>query len=112
MAPDPGHKQPMDAEDAERLSQQIDTTQGPGPVLDQNEPTAMPLFNENERAGREVHSVIDPAEFAELSTRGGEELDQIHSIEGGDEPGVAGRAAQVQLKRQDSQQEVAEQSEE
>lgn len=70
----------MDAEDAERLSQAIDTTQGPGPVLDQDAPAPMPLFDENERATRDVASVIDPAEFAELSRRGGEELDHVRPI--------------------------------
>ena len=85
----------MDAEDAERLSEAIDTASGPGPVLDQDKPAMMPLFNENERAGREVHSVIDPAEFAELGQRSGEELDHVRPIGSGDEPGVAGRAAEV-----------------
>ena len=86
----------MDAEDAERLSQQIDTAQGPGPVLEQDVPEPMPLFNENERAGRDVtaSSAIDPAEFAELSQRSGEELDHVRPIGDSDELGVAGRAAQ------------------
>lgn len=87
----------MDAEDAQRLSEAIDTASGPGPVLDQNTPTPMPLFNENERSGREVQSVIDPAEFAELGQRTGDELDQAHPIEGPDQPGVAGRAADMRL---------------
>ncbi len=84
----------MDAEDAERLQQRIDTAQGPGPVLDQDEPAPMPLFAENERAGGEPAGAIDPAEFAELSGRSGEELDRIRPIDGGDAPGVAGRAQQ------------------
>lgn len=90
------NKQPThtDAEDAQRREQAIDTTQGPGPVLDQDTPAPMPLFNEHERTARDLHSVIDPAEFAELSQRGGEELDQVRSIGETDEPGVAGRAAQ------------------
>lgn len=85
----------MDAEDAERLTESIDTAAGPGPVLDQNEAAPMPLFNENERAGREVQSVIDPAEFAELAGREGDELDGIRPISGPDKLGVAGRAAKV-----------------
>lgn len=95
----------MDAEDAERLSQSIDTAQGPGPVLDQNAPEPMPLFNENERAGREVHSVIDPAEFVELGQRAGEELDQVRPIGEGDELGVAGRAALPEVEPEIDQQE-------
>jgi hypothetical protein len=85
----------MDAEEAQRLSEQIDTASGPGPVLSEDEPAPMPLFNQNERAGREVHSVIDPAEFAELGQRSGEELDHVRPLEGSDKPGVAGRAARV-----------------
>lgn len=90
-------KQPAhtDAEEAQRREQAIDTAQGPGPVLDQDTPAPMPLFNENERAVRDLQSVIDPAEFAELSQRSGEELDQVRSIGEADEPGVAGRAAQT-----------------
>lgn len=84
-----------DAEEAQHLSEQIDTASGPGPVLDQDDPAPMPLFNENERAGREVHSVIDPAEFAELGERVGDELDQVSPVGGADDLGVAGRAAQV-----------------
>ena len=84
-----------DAEESQRLSEQIDTASGPGPVLDQDGPAPMPLFNENERAGREVHSVVDPAEFAELSERTGDELDQVSPVGGPDDLGVAGRAAQV-----------------
>lgn len=87
----------MDAEDAERLSQSIDTAQGPGPVLEQDTPEPMPLFNENERAGRDVQSVIDPAEFAELGQRSGEELNGVRPIGSGDAPGVAGRAQQPDL---------------
>jgi hypothetical protein len=88
----------MDAEDAERLQQSIDTAQGPGPVLDQNAPEPMPLFSENERAGQELPpSAIDPAEFAELSQRAGEELDHVRPIGEGDDLGVAGRAAQGDL---------------
>jgi hypothetical protein len=83
----------MDAEEAQRLSEAIDTASGPGPVLDQDAPAPMPLFNQNERTGRDIHSVIDPAEFAELGERSGEELDGVHSIEGRDKLGVAGRAA-------------------
>ncbi len=97
----------MDAEDAERLSQAIDTAQGPGPVLDQNDPAPMPLFDENERAGGAARSVIDPAEFAALSERTGDELDHIRPIAEGDEPGVAGRAAEV---RPDAEAEEAETS--
>ncbi len=85
----------MDAEDGQRLSKQIDTTQGPGPVLDQDIPAIMPLFDENERAGRQVNGAIDPAEFAELGERTGDELDQIEPVGAGDDLGVAGRAAQV-----------------
>ena len=85
----------VDAEEAQHLSEQIDTASGPGPVLDLNDPAPMPLFNENERAGREVHSVIDPAEFAELGERVGDELDQVSAVGGADDLGVAGRAAQV-----------------
>ncbi len=85
----------MDAEEAQRRSEEIDTASGPGPVLDQEVPAPMPLFNENERAGRDIHSVVDPAEFTELDNRSGEELDHIHTIEAGDAPGVAGRAAKV-----------------
>lgn len=84
----------MDAELAQQLQQQIDTAQGPGPVLDQNTPDAMPLFEEGDRASGEVQSVIDPAEFAELGQHTGEDLDQIRSLDL-DEPGVAGRAAEV-----------------
>ena len=85
----------MDAEEAQRLSEAIDTASGPGPVLDQDRPAIMPLFHENERAGREVQSAIDPAEFAELSERSGEELDRVRPVSAGDEPGVAARAAEV-----------------
>ncbi len=95
----------MDAEDAERLQQSIDTTQGPGPVLDQDMPEPMPLFSENERAGRELQSVIDPAEFAELGQRAGEELDHVRPIGDGDQPGVAGRAVQPTVKPDLDQQE-------
>jgi hypothetical protein len=94
MSERPSARQHMDAEDAERLQQQIDTTQGPGPVLDQNTPEAMPLFEENERSGGAPHGAIDPAEFAELGDRAGEELDQVRPIGEGDDLGVAGRAAQ------------------
>ena len=93
MAEEHTPQRPMDAEDAQRLSEAIDTASGPGPFLEQDAPAPMPLFNENERAGREVHSVIDPGEFAELGERSGEELDGVHSIEGQDKLGVAGRAA-------------------
>ncbi len=84
----------VDAELAQQLQEQIDTAQGPGPVLDQNTPDAMPLFDENERAGGALQSVIDPAEFAELGQHTGEDLDQIRSLDV-NEPGVAGRAAEV-----------------
>ncbi len=89
----------MDAEDAERLSQSIDTAQGPGPVLEQDVPEPMPLFHENERAGHhEVQSAIDPAEFAELGQRAGEELGHVRPIGEGDDLGVAGRAAQRSIE--------------
>ena len=94
MSERPTERQHMDAEDAERLQQQIDTTQGPGPVLDQDTPVAMPLFDENERAQGAPSGAIDPAEFAELGDRAGEELDQVRPIGDGDDLGVAGRAAQ------------------
>lgn len=84
----------MDAEEAQRYQQSIDRAQGPGPVLDQDTPAPMPIFSENERAQGEPHSAIDPAEFAELGQRSGEELDRVRPIGDGDEPGVAGRAAQ------------------
>ncbi len=90
------HKpQHTDAELAQQREQAIDTAQGPGPVLDQNQPEPMPLFDENERAEGDVQSAIDPQEFAELGQRSGEELDQVRPIGAGEEPGVAGRAAQV-----------------
>ena len=89
----------MDAEDAERLSQSIDTAQGPGPVLEQDTPAPMPLFHENERADHhEIQSAIDPAEFVELGQRAGEELDQVRPIGEGDDLGVAGRAAQPSIE--------------
>jgi len=89
----------MDAEDAQRLSEAIDTTQGPGPVLDQDAPAAMPLFSENERAPHEeLNSAVDPAEFAELNPRAGEELDRIAPAPDGDAPGVAGRAQQSNIQ--------------
>lgn len=89
----------MDAEDAERLSQSIDTAQGPGPVLEQDAPEPMPLFHENERAGHhEVQSAIDPVEFVELGQRAGEELDQVRPIGERDDLGVAGRAAQPTIE--------------
>ena len=94
MSEETNTRKHMDAEDAQRLSESIDTAQGPGPVLDQDTPGPMPLFDENERAGRSVESAIDPAEFAELGQRSGEELDQVRPISH-DELGVAGRAAQV-----------------
>jgi len=84
----------MDAELAQKLQEQIDTAQGPGPVLDQNTPDAMPLFEEGNHAGGEVHSVIDPAEFVELSQHTGDQLDQIQSMDEQD-VGVAGRAAEI-----------------
>jgi hypothetical protein len=89
-----------DAEDAQRQQEAIDTTQGPGPVLDQDAPAAMPLFGENERATREVNSAIDPAEFAELGQRSGEELDHVRPVSDGDAPGVAGRAQQPNIDEQ------------
>lgn len=81
----------LDAEEAQRRQQAIDTAQGPGPVLDQDAPAPMPLFDENRPAGT-VPSAVDPADFAALSGRSGEELDRIRPIEEGDAPGVAGRA--------------------
>jgi len=95
MDTEPIPQRHMDAEDGQRLSKQIDTTQGPGPVLDQDTPAIMPLFDENERAGRHLNSAIDPAEFAELGERTGDELDQIEPVGTGADLGVAGRAAQV-----------------
>ena len=95
MDTEPLPQRHIDAEDGQRLSKQIDTTQGPGPVLDQDTPAIMPLFDENERAGRHLNSAIDPAEFAELGERTGDELDQIDPVGTGDDLGVAGRAAQV-----------------
>ncbi len=97
----------MDAEDAERLSQAIDTAQGPGPVLDQNDPAPMPLFDENERAAGQARSVIDPAEFAALSERTGDELDHIRPMAEGDEPGVAGRAAEVRPAAESEEAEIS-----
>lgn len=104
------HKQPeqTDAEDAQRREQAIDTAQGPGPVLDQNTPAPMPLFNEHERTTRGLESVIDPAEFAELSQRSGEELDQVRPIGDLDEPGVAERAAQSRPVDTESDDEPSE----
>lgn len=95
------HIQPehMDAEDAQRLQEAIDTAQGPGPVLDQDTPDPMPLFNENERGRGEPQGAIDPAEFAELGQRGGEELDHVQPLGDGDDLGVAGRAAQSRPSR-------------
>lgn len=95
MDTEPIPQRHMDAEDGQRLSKQIDTTQGPGPVLDQDTPAIMPLFDENDRTGRHLNSAIDPAEFAELGERTGDELDQIEPVGTGDDLGVAGRAAQV-----------------
>jgi hypothetical protein len=83
----------MDAEDAQRLSEEIDTAQGPGPVLDQDKPDPMPLFQENERAGGYPQGAVDPAEFAALGERTGDELDRIEPVGGADDLGVAGRAA-------------------
>jgi hypothetical protein len=83
-----------DAELAQRIQEQIDTAQGPGPVLDQDRPDAMPLFDENDRADGDVQSVIDPAEFAELGQHTGDELDHIESIDESDK-GVAERAAEI-----------------
>lgn len=105
------NKQPthIDAEDGQRREQAIDAAQGPGPVLDQDTPAPMPLFNEHERTAHDLQSVIDPAEFAELSQRSGEELDQVQPIGEIDEPGVAGRAAQSRPADSDSAPE--EQSE-
>lgn len=96
--PQPEH---MDAEDAQRYQQSIDTAQGPGPVLDQDAPAPMPLFDESRPAEQPVDSAIDPAEFAELGQRSGEELDQVRPIGEGDQPGVAGRAAEVRPERPD-----------
>jgi hypothetical protein len=103
------HKQHTDAELAQQREQAIDTAQGPGPVLDQDTPAPMPLFNEHERTSRDLHSVIDPEEFTELSQRSGEELDQVRAIGDPDEPGVAGRAAQSRPEHgEDSDEEAAE----
>ncbi len=84
----------MDAELAQKLQEQIDTAQGPGPVLDQNTPDPVPLFAEGDRTGDEVQSVIDPAEFVELSQHTGDQLDHIQSMDEQD-VGVAGRAAEI-----------------
>jgi hypothetical protein len=84
----------VDAELAQQVQEQIDTAQGPGPVLDQNAPDPMPLFEEGDRAGGDVQSAIDPAEFAELSQHTGDQLDQIQSLDEQD-VGVAGRAAKI-----------------
>lgn len=94
MTEDRRQHEHMDAEDAQRLQQQIDTAQGPGPVLNQDTPAPMPLFEHDERLQRQVQSAIDPEVFAELDQRSGEELDQIQPIAEGDAPGVAGRAQQ------------------
>ncbi len=94
MAEAHNHSHHTDAEEAQHREQAIDTAQGPGPVLDQDVPQPMPLFSENERAVGEVQSAIDPAEFAELGQRVGEELDHVRPIGDGDDLGVAGRAAQ------------------
>jgi hypothetical protein len=91
----------VDAEEGQRLSEEIDTASGPGPVLDQDEPDIMPLFSENERANPDTQSVIDPAEFAQLGNPSGEELDGIQPIGDTDELGVAGRAAQVRPETDD-----------
>lgn len=91
----------VDAEDGQRLSEQIDTASGPGPVLDQNIPDIMPLFSENERANPDTESVIDPAEFAQMGNHSGEELGGIKSIGDTDDLGVAGRAAQIRPEQDD-----------
>lgn len=101
------HREHMDAEDAERLSQQIDTAQGPGPVLEQDTPAPIPILSEDERAERHVHSAIDPAEFAELGQRSGEELDHVRPIGEGDDPGVAGRAQGLDLETQEDLDRMA-----
>lgn len=85
-----------DAEVAQHIQESIDTAQGPGPVLDQDRPDAMPLFDENERADGDVQSAIDPAEFAELSQHTGDELDHIEPMDES-EVGIAERAAQTRL---------------
>ncbi len=95
--------QHTDAELAQQREQAIDTAQGPGPALDQDQPEPMPLFGENERAEGDVRSAIDPQEFAELGQRSGEELDQVRPIGEGDEPGVAGRAAEIRPDRDAAQ---------
>jgi hypothetical protein len=84
----------IDAELGQQREQAIDTAQGPGPVLNQDRPEPMPLFEENDRTVGEIQSVIDPAEFAQLSQRSGEELDHVQPIGDTDDLGVAGRAAQ------------------
>jgi hypothetical protein len=73
-------RQREQAADAQGYSEAIDTAGGPGPQLDQDTPAPMPIFNEHERAGREVHGAIDPADFAELGDRTGDELDHIRPI--------------------------------
>ena len=95
MADDQAPRGRVDAEEAQRLSADIDADTFPGPVLDQNAPAPMPLFNEHERAGREIHSAIDPAEFAALDDRTGDELDRVEPMADADAPGIAARAAEV-----------------
>jgi hypothetical protein len=94
MANRQNQPQHTDAELAQQREQAIDTAQGPGPVLNQDTPEPMPLFEENDRAVGEVQSAIDPAEFAQFSQRTGEELDHVQPIGDTDDLGVAGRAAQ------------------
>lgn len=93
----------VDAEAAQQQQESIDTAQGPGPVLDQDTPQAMPLFVEGSRPTRDVESAIDPEEFAELDDRSGEELDHVRPVSDVDELGVAGRAAQSRPARDDPQ---------
>lgn len=99
------HSEQIDAEDGQRREQAIDTAQGPGPVLDQNIPEPMPLFHQNERTARDLQSVINPEEFAQLSQRSGEELDQVRPMGDPDDLGVAGRAAQSRPVEQQNSDE-------
>jgi hypothetical protein len=84
---------PRDTAEGQSRSDNVNTAFGPGPVLDPA--VEMPIFNDNERAGRDIHSVIDPDEFTELGQRIGDELDHIASIGDLDEAGVAERGAET-----------------
>ncbi|HEX6290429.1 MAG TPA: hypothetical protein VFZ66_14665 [Herpetosiphonaceae bacterium] len=96
---------PIDAELGQQREQAIDRAQGPGPVLDQDMPRPMPLFNQNERVGSDVESAIDPAEFAAFGQRSGEELDHVRPMGDTDDLGVAGRAAHSRLSDADIKDE-------